>query len=191
MITLTNHKISDRCHLSYIHTEKFKTGSISFYLSAPKTKRNSLLNMVLAGVLNRGCVKYPSLEKINLRLDELYDTNLSIQNAPLADTLSVLIGADFINNNFSIDGINIFDGTVELMANILKEPIFENGCFPEQTVEKEKRLIRDSLEAEINNTRSFATGRVKELLNRNNDEYPTLKYYLDNIDTVSASELTE
>jgi predicted Zn-dependent peptidase len=52
-------------------------------------------------------------------------------------------------------------------------------------------LVKDALAAEKNNTRSYAAMRLRELMSRDGDRFPTLEYLLDNVMTVSAAEITE
>ena len=178
--------------LGYIKTSKFKTQTLSLTLTVPLSKRAYLLNMLLAGIMRRGTTKYPSLSLLNKRLDELYASNVDINSISLANTLSLNVSSDLICNDYVLDDTDVLGGVLEVMRDLILSPLTDdNGIILEKSLSSEITLLRDMLSAEKNNTRTYAATRTKELLHRDDDLFPTLEYLLENIHTVSASELTE
>ena len=190
IMTLQKVSITENIRLSYISTKKFKSELISFSLSAPITERSYLLSLVLCGVLRRGTNALPSMALINKRLDELYASTVDIQSSIHADVLTLCVSAEILSQRFSLDGTDILGGVTDTVADILLSPLTEDGCFPAKTVESEIAFVKDSLSAEINNTRLYASTRLKELMCRGEDSrFPTLEYLLSNVETVTPSEL--
>ncbi|MBQ9113119.1 MAG: insulinase family protein [Clostridia bacterium] len=183
--------IADNIRLSSIHTDKFKTESLTVSLSLPVTKRDYLLGLVLSGVMRRGCERFPTMAHINRQLDELYASTLDIQSSTYAGSLSLVLSAELIDSAFAIDGTDIVGGVTELMADMLLRPKNENGIFPRTTVESEIALVKDALLAEKNNTRAYAATRCRELMSRGRDTYPTLEYLVSNVESVTSEELTD
>lgn len=183
--------ISDNIKLSTIHTTKFKSESLTVSLSIPTTKRRYVLGLVLSGMMRRGCKGFPTMAHINRRLDDLYASSLDVHSSTYAGSLSLVFSADFINGAFALDGEDIIGGVIEVIANLLLYPNMPDGVFPEDIVKSEIALVKDALLAEKNNTRSYASTRCREIMNRNSESFPTLEYLLSTIDTVTPDELTE
>lgn len=191
-MTLHKRSIADNIRFSSIYTDKFKTGTLTLSLYLPLTERDYLLGTVLAGVMRRGTEKYPSMASINRRLDELYASTVDIQCVLHGGVLSFCIGAELLENRFVPDGTDVCRETAEVMAQILLYPLMCDGILPEGTVESEKAFVKDSLSAEINNTRLYASTRLKELMSRDGAvRFPHLEYLLGNIDGITARELTD
>lgn len=184
--------ISENIKLSSVRTDKFKTGTLTLSLYLPLTERDYLLGLVLAGVMRRGTKSYPSMASINRRLDELYASTVDIQCVLHGNVLSFCIGAELLENRFSLDGTDILSETACVMSEILLSPLTVDGAFPRETVESEKAFVKDSLSSEINNTKLYAATRLKELMSRDGSVcFPRLEYLLGNIDGITADELTK
>ena len=190
-MTLQKIKISNGIDFSYISTDKFKSELISFSLCMPLSERDYLLSMVLCGVLRRGTVSLPSMAAINKRLDELYAATVDIQSNIHGNVLTLSVSAEILSARFSLDGTDILGGVTKTAAEIILQPLTENGKFPKKTVESEIAFVKDSLNAEINNTRIYASTRLKELMCRDESGFPTLEYLLSSIDGVTVDELWE
>lgn len=184
--------VSDNISLSSIHTDKFKTGTLTLSIYLPLTEKDYLLSLVLAGVMRRGTRSYPSMASVNKRLDELYAANVDIQTVIHGNILTFCVGAEFLENRFSIDNTDISSCVCDVLAEILLEPLMTNGSFSHNTVESEKAFVKDSLSAEKNNTKLYAATRLKELMSRSGgSRFPTLEYLLNEISNVSAKDVTE
>lgn len=188
-MTLQKRAIAKNIKLSYLYTKKFKTDSLSFTLYTPLTARAYLYSLVLVGVMRRGSEAYPSMRELNRELDMLYASTVDVQSGIYGNTLTFTVSAELIAARFAIDGTDVSDGVIRLIADVLLHPLRDGGCFPSDTVEKEKQLVSDALRAERNNPRSYAATRLKELMRRGNGEYPTLEYLLSEVANVTPEAL--
>ena len=182
--------IAKNALLSYINTNKFKTEALGLSLSIPLTPRDYLCNMLLSGVMRRGTERLPSHAAVNRELDMLYAAVVEISSNTCANMLSLNVGADFLADCYVPDGTDVFGGVIGVIGELLTSPIKKDGLFDADTLNSEITIVRDALLAERNNTRAYAAMRCKELLHRENQNYPTLEYLLDNIGTVNSAELT-
>lgn len=188
-MTLQKRYIADNVRLSHIHTNKFKTETLSLSLSLPLTRRDYLLGLVLSGIMRRGSEHYPSMALLNKRLDELYASTVEIQSTTCAGTLSLNVSAEMLHGSFSLDGTDISGGVIDVIADVILRPLKEKNAFPAETVASEIALVKDALASEKNNTRSYAATRLRELLGRKNPACPTLDYLLSETDTITPEEL--
>ena len=76
MQTFTRDTILQGVDLTYIGTDKFKTGYLSACLTAPLSKKTAAYNAVLPSVLRRGTSTYPDMESIAAALDEMYGAEI-------------------------------------------------------------------------------------------------------------------
>ena len=182
--------IAKNASLSYIKTNKFKTEALGLSLSIPLTPRDYLCNMLLSGLMRRGTVNMPSHAAVNRRLDMLYAAVVELSSNTCANTLSLNVSSDFLADRHVPEGTDVFGGVIEVIGELLASPLKVDGLFPEATLKSEIALVRDSLLAERNNTRVYAAMRCRELLHRDNPNYPTLEYLLDNIETVTSEEIS-
>ena len=187
---LQNISIAKNASLSYINTNKFKTEALGLSFSIPLTPRDYLLNMLLSGIMRRGTERLPSHAAVNRALDMLYAAVVEISSNTCASTLSLNVGADFLADRHVPDRTDVFGGVIGIIGELLTAPKKTDGLFDADTLKSEITIVRDALLAERNNTRAYAAMRCKELLHRENANYPTLEYLLENIDTVSVEELS-
>ncbi len=190
-MTVSTHRLTKDISLSVIGTDKFKSGLLTLTLSLPLSAKSSVYNMLLAGILKRGNEKYRSLADINRRLDELYDSSLDIRSSRLGKNLSLVLSSDMLEGKFIPDGTDTLDGVLEVMEETLLHPLLEDGLFPIAVFEQEKRFLLDAINASSNNTRSYASLRLAELMMAQDKEYPTLEEMKDILATVNRKALTE
>ncbi len=189
-MTLLKTDVSESISLSSIYTDKFKSGMLTFSLYLPLTPKNYLYNLVLAGVCRRGSDKFPSMAAINRQLDSLYAASVDIQTTIQGETLVFTVSAEMLEERFILDGTDVSGGVIDVIADILLHPVRHSDVFPYDIVMSERGFVKDSLEAEINNTRVYAATRLKEIMCRNTESFPTLKYLLEEIDSVTSDALT-
>ena len=61
-------------------TDRFKVGLLSMTMPLPIKREDAPAATLLMSVLRRGTERYPTMEQINRRLDELYATPCNIRN---------------------------------------------------------------------------------------------------------------
>lgn len=190
-MTLQTAIISDSVKLSAIKTDKFKTGILTFTLTIPLSSKNFAYNTVLTGVLRRGSENYPSLALLNKKLDELYASSIEIRSIKNADNLSLCITAEFLDTRYIPDQTDVMGGVIKVIADLIMRPLSKNGAFISDTVEQEKRIALDSLNAEINNTRLYALKRCYEKMYRLDSDYPSTERLRQHVKTINEKDLYE
>lgn len=184
-------QIAEGITLTAVQTDKFKSSLITFTVNLPLTKKNIAYNMLLTSVLKRGTRSYPSLAAINKRLDELYSTSLDIRSARIGKNLTMTIICDVLDPTYIPPEENIFEGVLEIVKEIIQSPNFDNGLFPQNIVEQEKRFLTDSLNSVINNTRAYASVRLHEICYRTDSEFPTIEELKSAVEEIDERSITE
>lgn len=159
--------LSDAVTLYAIQTDRFKTARFSLYTMTPADETASPLGTLLFGILRRGSVKYPSLARLNRRLDDLYGTTLTLRNFLRGDNHVLSFTAEMMADAYALPGDHphILDGTMELMAEMLLHPVMDDdGHLRADAVAAEKKALIDSIRAEINDTRTYAATRLRQIM---------------------------
>lgn len=183
-------RINDNIRLLSVNTNKFKTAALRISVCLPLTKRNYILSRLLCGMMGRGTRKYPSLELINKRLDDLYASCVSINSTVLENLIVLNISADLLDNRFVPDGTDILGEVLDVISEMIFRPALADGLFPEDKLKHEKQLLKDSFLAKINDPRTYAALRSEELRRRSDENFASLEYVIKTVETVSAEELT-
>lgn len=159
--------ISDAVTLYAIKTQRFKTARLSIYTMTPADEDKSPLGTLLFGILRRGSEKYPRLALINRRLDDLYGTTLTLRNFLRGDNHVLSLTVEMLADAYVLpdDRPHILKETLELLADMLLHPLTdEKGLLREDTVAAEKKSLIDGIRAEINDTRSYAATRLRQIM---------------------------
>ena len=153
--------------LQTMQTDKFKTGCISVNFLRPLCREEASLNALLPSVLLRGTESRPDIREISLLLDELYGATVGTLIRKKGEVHSWGFYADFIEDAYALDGEAVFAEICRFLRELLFAPVLENGVFLESFVESEKVNLCNTLAAEINDKRSYATIRMMRTMCEN------------------------
>lgn len=156
--------VADGVRLYSVQTERFKTSSIKIAMALPMEGELGA-NALLLYLLKRSCKKYPDFKMLNGRLDELYGASVSASVAKSGEAQILSLGITCIDDRFALEsGESISAECARLLADMLFEPDCESLSFPADAVADEKRLLRQRIEEEINDKRTFARIRCEEIM---------------------------
>ena len=112
-----------------------------------------------AYLLRMGSRRCRDMTELERRLADLYgavlDADVSRHGEYQLLTFSIT-GAD---DRFALEGESISRGCAELLGEILLEPKLEGDAFPQEAFRLEQQYLIDTIEAEINDKRSYAAQR--------------------------------
>ena len=161
---LHKEKIFDSIELSMISTNKFKASVISFSMTLPLKRSSTAYGLLISHLLCRGSASYPSIALLNRRLDELYGSYVEIKSHHIGENLSLTVSAETLDNKYIPDGTDVIGELISIIAELILSPAFLQPNFSAQVFEQEKRLIVDSINAEINNPRLYSAKKCLELM---------------------------
>lgn len=173
-MVLEKTNIQGNIRLSTIQIDKFKTNIISLSLTAPLTKEAVALNLILSGLLRRGTQKYPTMAELNHSLDMLYGSYIEVRSSHIGENISLTVTAEAIDNAYTPDGTDVFGGVMDIVSQILLSPVFTRSNFDVEIFNQERNCVLDSLNSEINNTRSYSIGRCAELMREGVSQNPSV-----------------
>ena len=144
--------------------KRFKQGALSIQFVRPMCKEESALNALLPAVLLRGTQKYPDLRAITLHLDDLYGAAVSALVRRVGDYQTTGLYCNFMEDRFALAGDEILTPMINFIAQLLFEPVLENGAFPKDFVASEKKNLIATIESEKNDKRLYACACLLRLM---------------------------
>lgn len=146
-------------------TDKFKTESLSTLLAFPEDATHTTEISLLLSIMKRGCKKYPTLDAINEHLDELYSATVSFKNMRTDNVHLIGLGAETLRREYTDNDCDPLAEAVDTMIEILMNPLLDERGekFNENYVESEKKNQILNIDSQINDPRSYAALRCREM----------------------------
>ncbi len=155
--------IAPGVRLCALQTDRFKTGCVSFSMALPMDG-NLAANAVLPYILHRSCRKYPDFSVLNARLAELYGAVLTAGVSKLGEAQLLTLSLTAIDDRFALTGESIAQHCAELLFDLIFDPDIQTDSFSDAAVQREKRLLIERMESELNDKRVYALRRCEALM---------------------------
>ena len=159
---ITCTQLARRVELICVRTDKFKTGVFSVTLAVPLKAETATANALVGDVLYRGSRKHPDIESISLATDELYGASLGPSVRQRGESQCIGFSASFLDDRYALDGTAVLEPVLELMGELLLDPLTENGIFREDFVRGEGANLADQIRARVNDKRSWSIFRLTQ-----------------------------
>lgn len=186
---IENLKENIKIHL--IQTPKFKTDLIVAFLSIPLERENVTKNSLIPAVLKRGTQDLKTQEEISIELENMYGANLDCGIDKIGDNQIIKFYLETVNDKFLPKQENLLEKSINLLLNVIFNPLIEENKFNEQYVEAEKQTIKRLIEGKIDNKDSYAFNRCIEEMYKDSP-FGLYKYgYIEDLDKINAKELYE
>lgn len=150
--------------LTYLQTEKFKTDYVSVNFLRPLTEEEAPLGALLPSVLLRGTEQYPDMSAMCARLDTLYGAGIDGSSRKKGEVQIIGFYMDFIDDALSPDGSAVLAPAMDFLGQVLLHPLLEEGQLKSEYLEGEKFNLINTIEAQINDKRAWASKRLVETM---------------------------
>ncbi len=164
---ITNRPLADGVVGSFIPTKRFKTAKLSVTLELPLSEDTASAYALLPFVLTGCSKKFPTSMLISRELDRLCGAELACECDKLGDSQILRISITSIENRFALNGEDIVDQCADLLLSLIFEPLIDDGGFDSDNFEKERRLMIERIDGEINNKRTYAIRRTEAEMCKN------------------------
>lgn len=156
--------IAEGVSFSAVQDTKFKHNRLSVSMLMPLEEGKLSERAIVPYILRQGTRKYPDFTKLNERLSDLYGAALEANVDKFGSYQLLNLGMVGIDSRFAFDGEDMVKELADLLADILLDPYVENGAFSSKETELEKEYLKDTIEAEINDKRSYALMRCRSIM---------------------------
>jgi predicted Zn-dependent peptidase len=141
--------------------QKLKTILVKAFFTADlddDVTRRALVPMIL----RRGTRSLPDMQKLSRRRDELFACSVYSSLSKVAEWQVVRFSLDVVNESFLTGEDGVLQGGLELMRDLIYDPVLENDAFLPDYVEQEKENLRLTIESLIDEKGRYAAVRCVE-----------------------------
>ncbi|MFS0823546.1 EF-P 5-aminopentanol modification-associated protein YfmF [Bacillus sp. 1P02SD] len=175
--------------LHTIKTDKFKTNTIVLRMKAPLLEEYVTQRALLPYVLQSETPSYPSTTSLRSYLDELYGAVLYVDLAKKGENHIITFFVEIANEIFLKDQTPLLDKAIALLQEIVLSPVTENGAFKSGIVEKEKRSLKQRIQAVNDDKMRYSNLRLVEEMCKDEPYHLHVNGRIEDIDQISAQSL--
>lgn len=177
--------------LHIVKTDKFKTNTIVWKMKAPLAKEGLAKRALLPHVLQSSSSKYPSMAALRSYLDELYGATLFVDLAKKGEYHVITFSIEIANEKFLSDSNPLLKKGFEFLSEILTKPNAENGAFHAETVEKEKRTLKQRIQSVFDDKMRYSNIRLIEEMCKGEPYALQVNGELEDVDPITPENLYE
>lgn len=149
---------------AYVRAEEYKNASFAVGFKYKCKQGASSADLILSHLLFRTSEDYPTNRAFSRRLEELYATDLSVQSLRFGDYRASLFQATYLDEPFACEIPDFTRAVLSFVAGAILRPARdENGLFPSEETELEKRALLDRIRGVKNSKSAYAHMRLSEL----------------------------
>jgi predicted Zn-dependent peptidase len=150
-------------NLFYSPTKKFKTTTIRAFFKG-SLSGDVEEQAILPFLLKRGSARFPTLKDISRRLEELYGSTLSLDITKMGEMQVFVASMDLVNPRYLKDETNLLPQALDLFNDVLMHPFLEDGAFPGDRFEQEKKNLDRYIRSVIDDKAAYTHLRlIKEM----------------------------
>lgn len=177
--------------LHLIETNKFKTNLLSVFLTTPLQKKTVTKNALIPAVLRRGSQNMKTQDEISIALEEMYGASFDCGIDKIGDDQILKFYLETINNEFLPEQEDNFKKAINILLEVVFNPLLENNHFNNEYVEGEKNNLKQVIEGRKDSKALYALERCVEEMYKNNP-YSLYKYgNTEDLKNINADNLYE
>lgn len=148
--------------ITKLQTNKFKTNLVALFITVPLAKENCTKNALITSVLRRGTQNYKTQEEISKRLEELYGAGFNCGVDKLGEYHVLKFYLETLENTYTLNNENLLQEGINLLLDIVFNPLTQNDAFDKTYVEQEKSNLKKLIESRKDNKALYAKERCLE-----------------------------
>jgi len=185
----TIHLQGARLHV--LKTNKFKNTLISIKFKNTLKRETTTVRSLLAMSLLGGTAKLTTQQALASYLENCYGANLSSNISTKGTAQIIHLTSSFVNEKFLPTEENLFLKQVDLMYDVLFNPLFSNGLFTQKVIAQKKRELKERLAALKDDKYSYALDRTLDLMGQNTVLGISGIGYEEDIDLITKEQVTD
>lgn len=184
-------EIKEGIKLHTINTNNFKTNLYAIFLATPLKRENVTLDALLTAVLRRGTSNMTSQDVISKKLEEMYGASFDCGIEKTGDNHIFKFYLESINEEFLPEKEEIAQKCLEILFDIVFNPLIEGDKFKAEYVQGEKENIKQIIQSKIDNKSKYALDRCIEEMFKD-QAYGLYKYgYVEDLEKITPQSLYE
>ena len=168
---------------------KFKTNEIAIFLTVPLQRDTITMNALLPAVLRRGTQKYRNQIEIGKQLENMYGSFFNCGIDKAGDYCVLKFYIETICNKYANNSEDLIEQSMELIREIVFNPLVENGAFCKEYVVQEKKNLKNKIASRKDNKSTYSIDRaIEEMFD--NSPYGLFKYgFINDLKTINEKNL--
>lgn len=184
-------EIKKGINIHNISTNKFKTNLYAVFLATPMDRENVTKNALITAILRRGSQNLQSQDIISKKLEEMYGASFDCGIDKTGDNHIMKFYLEAISEEFLPEKEELAKKCIEILLDIIFNPLIENNGFKDEYVESEKNNLKQIIESKIDNKRTYSLERCVEEMFKD-EPYGLYKYgYVEDLDKLTPQNLYE
>jgi len=181
-------ELTNRVQFCHLPGDKFKTITINIYIHQDLSHELASRTALLPAVMERGTKRFPDTLSLRREMENLYGAEISTDIGKKGERHIIAISLELVRPDFFPQEALLHKG-VDLLRNILCEPLVENGGFRDEYVKQEKKQLSREIRGLINDKLSYSLERCIQEMCRG-ERYQVFKYgNLDSLEQIDARGL--
>lgn len=156
--------LGEAIHFSSVRDPKFQHNSVTVNLILPLEEEKAAQRAILPFLLRRGSRQLSDFTLLEQTLCQLYGADLDGDVSRYGEYQILSCSITSIDDRFALDGEAVTSQCARLLGEILLDPRIESGAFPQEELLLERQNLIDTIEAEINEKRTYAISQcIREM----------------------------
>ena len=148
--------IKDGIKLHIIPNDIYKTNLIRIAFTIDADKDTVTDTAMLPLILKQGSMNYPTQEKINTRLEELYGAEFVANIDKKGDLQVISFEADCIKDKYIPTKESITKEVFDLIFDIVLNPLIEDGAFNNNYLDIEKEKLKKMIKELVDDKDAYS-----------------------------------
>ena len=155
-------------NINKIKSNKFVTNAIAIYLTTKLDKETITMNALIPEVLKRGTENYKTQLDISKKLEDMYGAVFNFSREKVGNFFVMKFYISTLENRYLPEEKNLAQEGINLLADIVFNPLKEDGVFNAKYVEQEKENRKKEIESRKDDKDAYAYSRALEELMEDN-----------------------
>lgn len=162
MDNLISIEINKGINLHILNTAKFKTTTLCVYIHNNLDNLASF-NALFPSVLRSGSRNFTTSTVISEYLENMYGGVFETDIIKKGEIQSIMFYTGFISNRYA-QGEDVLSKAVDLVSDIIFNPVIENGGFKTEFLNIEKNNLKEKIASRINDKAHYAVEKCMEVM---------------------------
>ena len=154
--------------INKIKSKKFVTNAIAIYLTTKIDKETITMNALIPEILKRGTENYKTQLEISKKLEDMYGATFNFSREKVGNFFVMKFYINTLENKYLPEEKNLAQEGIDLLADIVFNPLKEDGVFNVTYVEQEKENRKKEIESRKDDKDAYAYSRALEELMKDN-----------------------
>lgn len=177
--------------LHLIKTDLFKTNLACILITVPLKRETVTLNTLIPFLLKRGTKNLKTQYQINDKLENLYGSTYDCGIDKSGDNQIIKFYMEGINDKFLPQNEELLKQNLDLLFELVFNPLIENGKFKEEFLEVEKKNLENVINGKIDDKDFYAFNDCIEKM-YGMEGFGLYKYgYNEDISSITLDKVSE